>query len=48
MEGYKMIGFADDRIIIIANADKGSVVVVWDRVDYIKKAQKQFKDENVA
>ena len=28
-------------------ADKGSVVVVWDRVDYIKVAQKQLRDENV-
>ena len=25
-------------------ADKGSVVVVWDRVDYIKVAQKQLRD----
>ena len=25
-------------------ADKGSVVVIWDRVDYIKVAQKQLRD----
>ena len=38
---------ADDRSIVIKKADKGSAVVVWDRVDYIKEAQKQLKDENV-
>ena len=25
-------------------ADKGSVVVIWDRVDYIKVTQKQLRD----
>ena len=25
-------------------ADKGSVVVIWDRVDYIKVAQKELRD----
>ena len=38
---------ADDRSIVIKKADKGSAVVVWDRVDYIQEAQKQLKDENV-
>ena len=38
---------ADDRSIVIKKANKGSAVVVWDRVDYIKEAQKQLKDENV-
>ena len=37
----------DDRSIVIEKADKGSAVVVWDRVDYIKEAQKQLKDKNV-
>ena len=37
---------ADDRIIVIKKTDKGSAVVVWDKVDYIKEAQKQLKDEN--
>ena len=41
------ISLADDRSIVIKKADKGSAVVVWDRVDYIKEAQKQLKDENV-
>ena len=45
---WKAIRFlADDRSIVIKKADKGSAVVVWDRVDYIKEAQKQLKDENV-
>ena len=38
---------ADDRSIVIKKADKVSAVVVWDRVDYIKVAQKQLKDESV-
>ena len=38
---------ADDRSIVIKKADKGSAVVVWYRVDYVKEAQKQLKDENV-
>ena len=31
---------ADDRSIVIKKDDKGSAVVVWDRLDYIKEAQK--------
>ena len=38
---------ADDRSIVIKRANHVSAVVVWDRVDYIKEAQKQLKDENV-
>ena len=30
----------DDSPIIIKGADKGSVVVVWDREDYLKEAYK--------
>ena len=29
------------------SADKGSVVVVWDRGDYIEEAQKQLSDKEV-
>ena len=36
-----------NRSIVIKNADKGSAVVVWGRVDYIKEVQKQLKDENL-
>ena len=38
---------ASDRSIVIKKANKGSGVVLCDRVDYIKEAQKQFKDENI-
>ena len=37
----------DDPSIIIKGADKGSVVVVWDRKDYLKEAYKQFYDREV-
>ena len=32
---------------MIKSADKGSAVVVWDREDYIKEAEKQLGDEEV-
>ena len=31
---------ADDKSIAIKKADKGSIVVVWDRNDYILEAEK--------
>ena len=37
----------DDRTIIIKSADKGSVVVVWDREDYLKEAYRQLNDKEV-
>ena len=37
----------DDSPIIIKGADKGSVVVVWDREDYLKEAYKQLEDREV-
>ena len=37
----------NDKSIVIKSADKGSVVVVWDREDYKKEAQKQLGDEQV-
>ena len=37
----------DDSTIIIKGADKGSVVVVWDREDYLKEAYKQLGDREV-
>ena len=33
-----------DSTIIIKGADKGLVVVVWDRGDYLKESYKQFQD----
>ena len=37
----------DDSTIIIKGADKGSVVVFWDREDYLKEAYKQLEDREV-
>ena len=37
----------DDLSIIIKGANKGSVVVVWDSEDYLKKAYKQLYDSEV-
>ena len=37
----------NDKNIIIKSADKGSAVVVWDREDYIKEAEKQLGDKDV-
>ena len=37
----------NDKSIMIKSADKGSAVVVWDREDYIKEAEKQLGDEEV-
>ena len=37
----------NDKNIIIKSADKGSAVVVWDRKDYIKEAEKQLRDKDV-
>ena len=37
----------NDKSIVIKSADKGSVVVVWDREEYIKEAEKHLGDEEV-
>ena len=37
----------DDPSIIIKGADKDSVVVVWDREDYLKEAYRQLDDKEV-
>ena len=37
----------DERIIIIKKADKVSYVVVWDRKDYFRGAEKQVSDTKV-
>ena len=36
---------ADDRSIVIKKADKGSSIVVWDRVVYLKEATRQLSDK---
>ena len=33
------------RGVVIKPADKGSAVVVWDRTDYLKEAERQLNDE---
>ena len=37
----------NDKNIVIKGADKGSEVVVWDREDYIKEAEKHEGDSDV-
>ena len=37
----------DDCSIIIKGAGKGSVVVVWDREDYLKETYRQLDDKEV-
>ena len=37
----------NDKSIVIKSADTGSAVVVWDREDYIKEAEKQLGDQEV-
>ena len=37
----------DGATIIIKGADKCSVVVVWDREDYLKEAYRQFDNKEV-
>ena len=38
---------AGDRSIVIKKADKGSCIVVWDRADYLREAEKQLSDKKV-
>ena len=37
---------AEDRSIVIKPADKGSCVVVWDKLDYLAEAENHLKDNN--
>ena len=38
---------ADDRFIAIKKAHKGYCIVVWDRADYLREAEKQLSDKKV-
>ena len=38
---------ADDRSVVIKKDGKGSCIVVWDRADYLREAEKQLSDRNV-
>ena len=46
-EKWKSIkGLAEDRSIVIKPADKGSCVVVWDKLDYLAEAENHIKCSN--
>ena len=47
LEWEAIRSLAGDRSIVIKKADKGSCVVVWDRLDYLMEAEKQLKDRKV-
>ena len=46
-EREALYSLKDDHSIIIKGADKGSVVVVWDRGNYLKEAYRQLDDKEV-
>ena len=37
---------AADRGIVLQEADDGSLVVIWNKVDYLKEGKKQLRDKN--
>ena len=41
-----MRGLAEDRSIVIKLADKGSCVVVWDKLDYLAEAENHLNDSS--
>ena len=45
-ENLAMRSLENDRNVIIKIADKGSSIVVWDRLDYLTEAEKQISDSN--
>ena len=46
-EREDLYSLKNDPSIIIKGADKGFVVVVWDREDYLKEAYRQLDDKEV-
>lgn len=46
-ERKALYALQNDSSIIIKEADKGSAVVVWDKEDYLKEAEKQLNEKNV-
>ena len=44
-ERTALYNLKNNKNIVIKSADKGSAVVVWDRDDYIKEAEKQFGEK---
>ena len=45
-EWKAMRGLAEDRSIVIKPADKGSCVVVWDKIDYLAEAENHLSDNS--
>ena len=41
-----MRSLENDKNVLIKPADQGSSIVVWDRLDYLAKAEKQLSDSN--
>ena len=39
-----MRSLQNDRSVVVKPAGKGSAVVVWDRTDYLKEAERQLSD----
>ena len=39
-----MRSLQNDRSVVIKPADKGSALVVWDRTDYLKEAERKLSD----
>ena len=46
-ERQALYDLKNDKHIVIKGTNKGSAVVVWDREDYIKEAEKQLGDSDV-
>ena len=36
----------NDRSVVVKPADKRSAVLVWDKTDYLKEAERQMGDQN--
>ena len=47
LEWEAIRSLAGDRSIGIKKADKGSCVVVWDRLDYLMEPEEQLKNRKV-
>ena len=41
-----MRSLENDRNVITKPADKGSSIILWDRLNYLAKAGNQFNDSN--
>ena len=47
-EEWKILrNLAEDKDIVIKNADEGSCVVIWDREAYLKEADRQLSDNKI-